>query len=178
MKLRLAETFIATTLVVCATMAASAPAFADQREPLGSFRDWDAFMDTKDNGDKVCYMISSPKRTTTSKAISSRGDTFMMITHWPARKDRNVVSVIAGFTYKGQSEVRATIDGKTTFTFFTEADSAWLDTKAKDETMVAAMKRGGNVSVVGSSTRDTRLTDRYSLSGFTAAHNRISEACK
>ena len=165
-------------LVVLGAMAAAAPASAEQRELLGSYRDWDAFMDTRDNGDKVCYMISEPKRTTTSKAITSRGDTYLMVTHWPARRERNVVSVIAGFTYRGQSDVRATIDGKTTYTLFTEADSAWLDSSQKDAAMVEAMKRGSNLSVIGTSTRGTRLTDRYSLSGFTAAHNKISQECR
>jgi hypothetical protein len=43
--------------------------------------------------------------------------------------------------------------------------------------MVAAMRRGNSLVVEGTSARGTVTTDRYSLSGFTAAHNAISRAC-
>jgi len=39
------------------------------------------------------------------------------------------------------------------------------------------MRRGGTLVVKGTSSRGTDTTDRYSLMGFTAAHNAISQAC-
>ena len=45
-------------------------------------------------------------------------------------------------------------------------------------TTVEAMKRGTEMVVRGISSRGTRTTDTYSLSGVTAAMNEIDKACK
>ena len=44
--------------------------------------------------------------------------------------------------------------------------------------MIAAMKRGSQLKVRGTSTRDTYSLDTYSLLGFTAAYNAMLNACK
>ena len=44
--------------------------------------------------------------------------------------------------------------------------------------MVEAMRRGATMIVEGISSRGTHTKDTYSLTGFTAAHNAINEACK
>jgi hypothetical protein len=40
------------------------------------------------------------------------------------------------------------------------------------------MKRGTKMSVVGTSSRGTKTTDTYSLSGFTKTKNLIDKTCK
>ena len=61
---------------------------------------------------------------------------------------------------------------------FTRGENAWnYDTKA-DRSMIKAMKAGSRMVVKGRSQRGTQTTDTYSLSGFTAAFNAISNACK
>lgn len=47
----------------------------------------------------------------------------------------------------------------------------------EDRKLVKAMKAGSKMVVVGYSSRGTKTTDTYSLSGFTAAYNAISKAC-
>ena len=44
--------------------------------------------------------------------------------------------------------------------------------------LLAAMKRGNTMIVTGTSSRGTLTTDRYSLSGITAAIEAIGKACK
>ena len=56
-------------------------------------------------------------------------------------------------------------------------DSAWASTSEGDQKLIKAMKAGSTMVVVGYSSRDTKTTDTYSLSGFTAAYNAISKAC-
>ncbi len=56
-------------------------------------------------------------------------------------------------------------------------EAAWLY-KEHEGGFVDAMKRGTEMVVRGISSRGTRTTDTYSLSGVTAAMNEIDKACK
>ena len=47
-----------------------------------------------------------------------------------------------------------------------------------DAKLVRAMRRGKKLMIRGVSQRGTKTTDRFSLTGFTAAHKAISKACK
>ncbi|MCA1940527.1 MAG: invasion associated locus B family protein [Caenispirillum bisanense] len=160
-----------TTL--CALTLAASPAAAADPEILGAYTDWTAYTFTE-NGNKVCYMASEPKKAEGN--YDKRGDVFVLVTHRPADKTRDVVSVVAGYPYKAESEVRMTIDGRDT-SLFTHGERAWARDTATDRKLVESMKAGRQMVVKGSSERGTNTTDTYSLSGFTAAHDAITKAC-
>ncbi len=160
-----------TTL--CALTLAASPAAAADPETLGAYTDWTAYTFTE-NGNKVCYMASAPKEAKGN--YDRRGDIFVLITHRPADKTRDVVSVVAGYSYKADSDVRVDIDGKN-HTLFTHGERAWARDSATDRRLVDAMRSGRKMVVRGTSERGTATTDTYSLSGFTAAHQAITKAC-
>ncbi|MFQ5346244.1 MAG: invasion associated locus B family protein [Rhodothalassiaceae bacterium] len=160
--------------VFFAPMAARA---ADKTDLIGSYRDWDAYTLRKQDGELLCYMVSVPKSWAASRKGVRRGDIYITVTHRPKAKVRDQVNIVVGYPFKEGSEARAVIDGKTRFKLFTQGDGAWLYTQKEDSAMVRAMRRGGTLVVTGTSSRGTRTTDRYSLLGFTAAHNAISRAC-
>jgi hypothetical protein len=87
------------------------------------------------------------------------------------------VQVIAGYRYKPQSDVTVKIDKKT-FTLFTIEDRAYAESEEDDIRIIAAMKRGSKMTVVGTSSRGTKTTDTYSLLGFTKAKSVIDKTCK
>ncbi|MBB4211069.1 invasion associated locus B family protein [Rhodothalassium salexigens] len=148
-----------------------------QKHLLGSYKDWDAMRALYSDGSKVCFMVSQPDKWQASRKNVTRGDIYILVSHKPSLKIRDEVNIDVGYPLKDGSTVRATIDGKTSFEMFTQGDGAWnYDAKA-DSKMVQAMKRGLKLVVTGTSSRGTRTTDTYSLSGFTAAHNAISDAC-
>jgi len=99
-----------------------------------------------------------------------------MVTHRPALKLVNEVSFITGYTYKEKSTVDLRIDSKK-FNLFTPAYSAWAVDAETARKLVSAMKSGSKMVLVGYSSRGTKTTDTYSLSGFTAAYKAISKAC-
>lgn len=134
---------------------------------------WEAYTYSED-GQKVCYMGSQP--TSAKGDYTQRGKIYVMVTHRPALKLLNEVSFITGYTYKSGSEVDLRIDSKS-FKLFTHDDSAWAVNSEEDRKLVSAMKAGSTMVVVGYSSRDTKTTDTYSLSGFTNAYNAISKAC-
>lgn len=164
-------TYLALIVPLIAVTATGSMAAAPKL--IGSYRDWDAFMLNSPDG-KTCYVRTAPTKSEPTNV--RRGDIFLFVTHREAGKVYNEVSVLTGYPYKTGSSVSAMI-GNQKFTLFTEGDGAWLE-KATDETrMVTAMKKGANMTVIGTSQRGTRTTDRYSLRGFTNAHQAASKAC-
>lgn len=169
----------AWTLAALLVFAVASPASMaqDKTDLIGSFNDWDAFTLRRGNGNTLCYMVSVPKSWKASRENVRRGDIYITITHRPSGDVRDQVNIVVGYPLKNGSEVKATIDGQTSFELFTQGDGAWLYTAEQDREMVQAMRRGVNLVVEGTSGRGTDTTDRYSLMGFTAAYNAISKAC-
>jgi hypothetical protein len=164
--------------LVCLTLASiilfAAPR-AEAAEPklLGQYRDWEAYS-LKENGQNVCYVASQP--TKTKGKYKKRGDIVVLVTHRPARKERDVINFFAGYSFKKGSAVEVKIGGQK-FSLFTKADTAWARGEKDERAMVRAMMRGRRMVVTGLSARGTRTADTYSLSGFTRAYKRVSKAC-
>ncbi len=147
---------------------------------IGTFKDWDAFRYTE-RGQPVCFVLGRPK---SSKAYRNgkrvrkirRGEVYALVTHRPAAKAHNVVSITTGYDYRKGSTVDVKI-GKRRFEMFTAGDTAWARDEVDGE-LVKAMRKGREMLVTGVSGRGTETRDRYSLLGFTAAHKAITDACK
>lgn len=168
------KSITAMGLAALMVVASAVPVLAQGREFLGGYRDWDAFLERREKGEQTCYMISVPKDTAPKNV--NRGEIYVIVTHWPQAKIKSQINVVVGYPLKKDSEVTMLIDGKP-YRMFTDGDRAWAYDAQQDVAMAAAMKKGNSVVVKGVSHRGTETTDRYSLSGFTAAHNAISQSC-
>ena len=161
-------------------LAGSASA-ADAPKLLGKFDDWAAYTYGSGN-DRICYALSEPKKQEPKGA--SRGDVYFMVTHRPARKIRNEISMRAGYPFSATSKAFATI-GKDKFQMFTGVPEggehqfwAWLDKTSDEGRMVKAIRVGSSMVIKGTSSRKTTTTDTYSLSGSGKALDKIDDACK
>ena len=148
-------------------------ASAQEAKELGTFNDWAAFSYTEGNS-PVCYIGSRPVKE--EGKYTKRGDVAVLVTHRPSAGTKDVVSVIAGYTYKSGSKVTIGIGGRS-FDLFTKDDNAWARDAATDSALVNAMIRGARMVVKGTSSRGTVTTDTYSLKGFTAAHKAAMKEC-
>jgi invasion protein IalB len=164
------------------TLAAGlvAAAGAQTQNRVDVERDWSVFEASSDGG-KVCWIVSSPTRSValrSGKQVEvSRGDIFLMVAVRPAAGVDNEVSYIAGYPFKGGSEVEAKVRG-TTYRMFTDGENAWAPTPADDSQLVKAFRAGVDVIVEGVSTRGTTTVDTFSLLGFTAALESAQGRCK
>jgi len=149
---------------------------ADSRQLLSSNRDWDAFKLSTDAGETVCYMISVPKDK--SPKSLRHGNPFITVTHKPAREIKNEFNFIAGYKFQRGSAVNVSIDRQRKEDLFTEEDGAWAYDPKQDAAIVAAMKRGNSITLAAKSSRGNATSYRFSLAGFTAAHNAITSACR
>jgi len=160
-------------LAALAWLFAVGPAFGQAIERLGEYDDWRAYAYNED-GEKACYIASQP--TKDEGDYTKRGKIYAMVTHRPAEKVRDEVSLAAGYTYQDQSSVEVKIDG-TPFKLFPHQDTAWAPDTASDQKLVDAMKAGTTMVVQGTSARGTLTRDTYSLRGFTRAYQAAATAC-
>ena len=56
-------------------------------------------------------------------------------------------------------------------------DGAWNPSGGEDVRMVNAMRKGAKLELTATTSDGRRLRDVYSLSGFTAAHKAVNNAC-
>lgn len=168
--------FIIATGLLGAAFASgfATPVPAQQGTVLGSYRDWDALVMNRSNGEKICYMISIPQSKQPGNV--THGEVYMTVTHRPRRKVNDEINFVVAYDFRTGSEVRGSI-GSTRYTMFTEGKGAWNYDQDDDSRMVGGMKRGNTLVVNATSSRGTSTSYRFSLAGFTAAYNAITAEC-
>ena len=160
-------------LIALFALSVAAPAFG-QSKNLGTFEKWSAHEITEKSA-KICFAHGEPAQKTGD--YKERGAVYVQVSHRPHAKVANEVGFTAGYTFLKDSDAVVEIDGKK-FTLFTHQDGAWAKNAKEDEDLVQAMKKGTRMLIQGTSSRNTKTVDTYSLIGFTAAHTAIGKACK
>ena len=164
-------------LIILIFLASSINAFAViDVIHLGTFgkgKSWQA-KQFNEGSSKICYIISSP--IATSPDGLNRSEHALMISNFPGDKTRHEPSIDAGFTFKAKSTVEVKI-GNNTYKFFSLENRAWLADDENGNRLIKDMKNGARVKVKSISSRGTKITDTYSLIGFTKALATIDKAC-
>jgi invasion protein IalB len=165
------------TIAAVALMGTASLAAAQQATTVDTFRDWSVHVSNPPEG-KVCFISSQPQDSKYSQTIRGRDSAFFQVTSIPARNIRNQASTIIGFTFKENSDVVIDIDGNTfrMYTDAAQADGAWAVPET-EPALIEAMKGGTRMSLVSTSSRDTVVTDAYSLLGITAALDKMTAEC-
>jgi hypothetical protein len=169
---RFAPVYALPYALFCLFCLAAGPAGAAD-EVLGKFGAWDAVATTQGKA-RLCYVAGLP--TKSEGRIDKRGESSIIISHWPAQKRFNVVEVNAGYEYKKDSDVTLRI-GEHNFRLFTKGATAWTESAAADEAVSGYMKAGATMMVTGENARGVKTIDTYDLSGMTAAMGAIDKAC-
>lgn len=141
---------------------------------LGTFQSWTAYSFQGTDG-KVCYMAAEPAKSVGK--YTYRDDVFLSVTHRPTDKTYDVVSIQAGFTYKKGTKPTIRIDNRKAINLEAVKDMAWVKESKTDKQLVQDMIKGGEAIAYGQSQRGTKITDTFSLKGFTKAYEAINEAC-
>jgi invasion protein IalB len=165
--------FAVTTLSGALAQGAAKPTL------VGTFKDWTIWSYSGSyNGSgegKICYIYAEPIKMTPPKL--DHGRVSFSITSSPAAGVQHEANFVAGYQLKEQSSVTVDIDGEK-FTMFTQGDSAWLVDKADEPKLLAAMKDGKAMVVSAQSRRGNPTTYNYSLSGVTAAADKMTTECQ
>lgn len=154
------------------------PAIARAQEAprlVDTFTDWMLYTFQNEQG-QVCYIASLP--TKEDGNYTRRGPAAVLVAKLPlgAASEDEQVSVQPGYSYLADSKVDVDV-GDDKFSLFTDGEHAWANTSDDDKKLIAAMRRGAEMTVRGTSVKKTFSLDTYSLRGFTAAYNAMKAAC-
>jgi invasion protein IalB len=144
---------------------------------VGTFNDWTMWSyegTYGSNQGKVCYIYSEPERMQPNQL--DHGRVSFSITSVASQADKTEANFVAGYQLKEQSKVTVDIGGKE-FTMFTEGDSAWLVNKEDEPALLEAMRAGSSMVIKATSRRGNSTTYDYSLSGVTAASDKMTAEC-
>lgn len=153
---------------------AAGSAVAQTPQFLGTFRDWNVYR-FEDGEQTICYMASEP--TKQEGDYTRRGSPALLVTRRPGPRVVDEVSVQPGYSYMDGSEVQVEVDRNRRFMLFTRGEHAWTKSEDADRDLIRAMRGGTDMTVRGTSTRNTYSLDTYSLMGFTAGYEAMIEAC-
>jgi invasion protein IalB len=160
-------------LGVGATGTVAAQDKAPVPEFVGSHRDWNVYK-FQDDDQTICYIASEPKKQEGN--YTRRGSPAVLVTRRPGPHVVYEVSVDPGYTYLDGSNVEIEVERRK-FLLFTRGEHAWTPKEQDDKDLISTMKRGTDMTVRGTSSRNTYSLDTYSLLGFTAAYEAMTEAC-
>jgi hypothetical protein len=155
-------------VITCAVWSAGGPAWAQQW--IGTYNDWNVFQRSET---RTCYMSSTPIDME-PKALR-RGDVFVRVTQTPS--GGATVSVVPGLGLDTAAGAVMTVDA-TEFRLRPNGAELVATDAAQEAALVRAMMAGSQMAVRVTSGRGPVTTDRYSLTGFTAANNSMIASCR
>ncbi len=141
---------------------------------VAKFKDWEVHRG-RVGAATVCYAATLPKKR--SGKYTRRGETNLIVSLWPSHKVSGQVEIRAGYTYKPESTVMLEFNNGAKFRLKTKGDTAWSVDASDDKKIVNNLSNRVWLRVYGLSSRGTRTTDTYSLSGFRNAFTRARVAC-
>lgn len=151
----------------------SSNAIAD--DLVDKFDSW-SLIETEQDGQKICYLTSSP--ASSSGNYKKRSEAYVLVTN---RGDGIMeVSVSSGYNYKEKSTVTIDIDKKYEHEFFTTNETprtAWAKDHDEDQKVIEEMIKGNMITVRGTSTKGTKSKDAYSLKSFGKAAEKLKNQC-
>jgi len=163
-------------LIFCLNLILFLPGTVCAQEPkfISVHKDWYVFT-IKQKSMNVCFLTS--KAVESKGDYSKRGDVLFVVTHRPTETNSGVINFRTGYNFKKNTDAVINIDNNK-FLLFTQGSDGWAKESKVDKAIVKAMIRGSRMMIAGISSRGTKTTDTFSLSGFTAAYKAASKACK
>lgn len=157
-------------------MAVALPQVASAQTPtvIKQHNAWGAYTYNDARAGKICYVLSIP--TVKEPTDRNHGDVFFLVSQKPDGSAGFEPQVEVGYPLKEDVNVTVTVDGKS-FQLFAKGNNAWVRDVSQEPALVDAMRAGSTMKVSGESSRGTKTSYTYSLSGVTAALNEAS-SCK
>ena len=160
-------------MIAAAVFAAMLPAMGaaaqESTNRVATQTDWSVFVE---DDPTQCWVVSAPQQIRNTRdgreVQARRGDIRLFVSFWPGQDRGGEVSVTGGYPYRDDSTVTLSV-GTDTFELVTDGEFAWAASPDEDAAVAAALRRGAEAKVSGTSSRGTRTEDTFSLMGFTAA---------
>lgn len=158
--------------VICFFVVLLTPNYSFAQKLESVHKDW-TVLTTVINSNKVCYIASLP--TLKEGNVKERKDTYILINQFPERKPE--ISFSPGFALQEAKSVKIDIEGSEYLLTKINENIAWTQTATEDDAVVAAMKKGMELTIRSEGQESSYAIDTYSLKGFTAAIEEMTKLC-
>jgi len=164
------RTTLASATLSFALTAAAAAQTVDLVEKQGN---WSLYADTA-SPKAVCFIAAQPQAVEPLGA--NRGPIFFYISAWPKEGVKAEPSIKVGYPVKPDADMSVTV-GTDTFKLFVKGERGFVADPNEEAKLIEALKKGTNAFVKATSARGTATTDTYSLSGISAALDKLAATC-
>ena len=145
---------------------------ANTPRSTGKYKNWESFSLSSEKG-KICFAQTIP--TKRSPKVIKREASRLFVTFRPGENIKDEVSVTSGHDYKSSSVTAKS--GKSSFSFFSQKNFAWLLDEKEEKNFIKLMKRATNLIIKANTKNGAETTDHYSMMGFTKAYNTAKKTC-
>lgn len=168
MKLLHALAALAALPVLTTSVAAQ-----DDPQFRGEYSDWRVFTRQTDGG-QICYALSRPSDA--SPRSHEHGNVYFLVASWQSGSVEEQPSLLVGYDLRPTSppEVRV---GSSRYDMFTDGQEGFLDDLEEESRLVRAMRRGSSMRVTATTADGVATAYEFSLSGVTAALQRVDALC-
>lgn len=108
---------------------------------------------------------------------NGRGAAIASIQNFPSENVRGSIAFTNGGVESSQHKAEVSVDGKK-FPTLTYKEAAFVGSGKNEAELTDAMRRGRLLEVTWTSKDGEKVTDRFSLAGFSAAKNTIDQDCR
>ncbi len=162
---------LATCLFFVCLLGAGSASAAPQA--VWKYKDWTVITETVD-GDSLCY--AATQATDKAPRSADHGDVWFYVSNWRSGRALNQPSLKVGYELRADLPGRARIGGSQWSLFGIGREAFAQD--EDDPQLVRQLKRGSELRVEATSSRNTRVTYHFSLAGSSSAIDRALAACR
>lgn len=157
-------------LLAAAAFFASALAAHAEPSRIQQFDDWGVYSYASKTG-TVCYALSMPK--TMEPAGIDHGKNYFLVSPSSAKGGGFVPEAVRGYMLKPGAPITVSV-GDRSFAMVSKDNAAWVQQEAQEPALIAAMKGGSDMTVSATSKRGTATRYTYSLTGISAALQKVA----
>lgn len=140
---------------------------------IGKAGSWGIFT-SGEGRSKSCFIMAQPADRLPRGLTRDPAHVFVTMRQGEASKLE--FSMLAGYPLRAGSDAQLSV-GAASFAGVGQNKTVWLKNPAEENRFIQELRKGGNLSVKGTSQRGNDTTDRYPLTGFGQALERAQKEC-
>lgn len=156
-----------------AAFTSAASLAQDDPQFRGEYSDWRVFTRNTEAG-YSCYALSRP--TDSSPRAHEHGNVYFLVASWQSGAVEDQPSLLVGYDLRPTSPPQVRV-GSDRFDMFADGQEGFLDDLDEEDELVRAMRRGSAMRVSATTLDGASTSYEFSLSGVTAALQRVSALC-
>jgi len=173
--------FLSFLLVYTAVFLSLASSVSAETKLVSQNKDWSAYAN-----DQNCWVSSTPIKSVTSRIRDGklvqvrRGDVLMFANRQATGDDNLWFSYSPGYPVDPSKNIRMFIDGQLFYLkrINTDQEAVFAQSLNQNTKMLNALARGLKAEIISESVRGTRVSDTFSLMGFTASVRTSVNECQ